>query len=145
MNVLMGIGNALRCDDGVGVYVARMFHMSGWRSLDCGTAPENFTGVVRREHPDLLLIVDAADMNIPPGEFRVIPFEKIQDVGIGTHQLPLTHLISYLGEDAGEIIFIGIQPLIVDDGEQISLSVKRGGDKLINLIENGLIGDIQIY
>jgi hydrogenase 3 maturation protease len=145
MNILMGIGNPFRSDDGVGSYIAREFNAEGWRTLDCGTAPENFTSVVRREHPHLLVIVDAADMGILPGEFRIIPGEKIRDVGFGTHQLPLSHLMRFLGDAADGIILIGIQPETVDDGELISNSVIAGAHRLMGILQSGSLDTISVF
>ncbi|MDG6256364.1 MAG: hydrogenase 3 maturation endopeptidase HyCI [Methanomicrobiaceae archaeon] len=145
MNMLLGIGNTLRRDDGIGCLVARRFSHAGWKAVECGTAPENFTAVVRRDRPDLLVLVDAADMGLAPGDLRRIPPEKIQDVGIGTHQLPLSHLIAFLAPDAGEIVFVGIQPESVADGEAISSTVMKGAERLMAAIRQGELDRIPLY
>ena len=137
MNLLLGIGNPLRGDDGAGVSVALHLRARGWQAVDCGTAPENFTGVVRRLRPDLLLLVDAAEMGLPPGEFRVVPKDRIEDVAFGTHHLPLSHLMEFLSDTAGEIRFIGIQPAVVEDGEGLSPGVEEGIRRLISLVQAG--------
>ena len=137
MNLLLGIGNSLRGDDGAGVEVARRLRAKGWQGVDCGTVPENFTGVVRRLRPDLLLLVDAAQMGIPPGELRVVPKERIEDVAFGTHHLPLSHLMEFLSDTAREIRFIGIQPAVVEDGEGLSPGVEEGVRRLISLVQAG--------
>jgi len=145
MNMLLGIGNTLRRDDGIGCVVARRFTHPGWKAIECGTAPENFTAVVRREQPDILVLVDAADMGLAPGDLRRIPADKIQDVGIGTHQLPLSHLIAYLASDAKVITFIGIQPKSVADGEAISTEVIDGAQRLMAAIRQGELDQIPVY
>jgi len=137
VKILLGIGNPLRGDDGVGVYIARHFNSEGWLSIDCGTVPENFTGVVRRHAPSLLMLVDAADMRIAPGEFRVVPKTLIEEVGIGTHSLPLTHLIRYLSPDTGEIIFVGIQPAILETMDSLSERVQAAAEKIIHILKAG--------
>ena len=142
MNVLIGIGNALRGDDGVGPWIADHFQEEGWLSLNCGTVPENFTAVIRRAAPDLLLIVDAADIGLPPGEFRVVDPSRIEDVSIGTHQLPLTHLMEYLKNSANAIVFVGIQPAKVLDEECISAEVKTGAETLMQDLREGTIAKI---
>jgi len=144
MKMLMGIGNILRCDDGIGVFVSDNFSHQDWEAVSCGTAPENFTSVVRHKKPELLVLVDAADMNIPAGEFRVIPYEKIRDVGIGTHQLPLTHLIDYLSESAEEIMLIGIQPAFVTGGDEISEGVRAGALRLTEILKAGDLERISV-
>ena len=35
--------------------------------MEAGPAPENFTGPLRRFRPDLVLLVDAAQMDAEPG------------------------------------------------------------------------------
>jgi hydrogenase 3 maturation protease len=144
MNLLLGIGNPLRGDDGAGVLAALHLKAEGWQAVDCGTAPENFTGLVRRLHPDLLLLVDAAEMGIPPGEFRVVPKDRIEDVAFGTHHLPLSHVMEFLSDTAGEIRFIGIQPAVVEDGEGLSPDVEEGVRKLLMLIHEGELDRVAV-
>jgi hydrogenase 3 maturation protease len=145
MNVLLGIGNSLLGDDGAGNYVASRYRQSGWTVFDCGTVPENFTSPVRRLHPEVLLLVDAAEMGLPAGEFRVVPRNSIADVSIGTHSLPLTHLIDYLSPDAGRILFIGIQPASMEMGAELSPAVKEGADRLMDTIRTGSLAEILIF
>jgi len=136
MNILLGVGNTLLSDDGAGIYMAESFKKEGWLSYNCGTAPENFTSIIRREQPELLLIVDAARMGLSPGEIRQIPEEKITDVSFGTHQLPLSQLTAYLREYAGKIIIIGIEPKSTDFGEELSPEIFEACKKLLKFIEN---------
>ena len=75
-NILLGIGNPLNGDDGVGIYVAEQFRKEGWIPLACGTAPENFTGIIRKTRPSCLVLVDAAAMGIFPGEYPDHSAEK---------------------------------------------------------------------
>lgn len=145
MNILMGIGNAHGLNDGVGCLVARSLAFAGWKALDCATAPENFTGVVRRERPELLVLVDAADMGLPAGSLRRISRDQIQDVGVGTHMLPLYHLIDYLRPSCGDIVFVGIQPLLRGVGEEISNPVRAAAERLLGLIQHGILNEIPLY
>jgi hydrogenase 3 maturation protease len=144
MNLLLGIGNPLRGDDGAGVYAALHLQVDGWQAVDCGTAPENFSGVVRRVHPDLLLLVDAAEMGLAPGEFRVVSKDRIEDVAFGTHHLALSHLMEFLLDAAGEIRFIGIQPAVVEDREGLSPGVEKGVRRLIWLIRAGELNRVAV-
>jgi hydrogenase 3 maturation protease len=144
VDMVLGIGNALNGDDGVGCHIARHLDSPEWISLDCGTVPENFTGIVRRERPDLLVLVDAADMHLPPGEYRIIPGDLIEEVGTGTHALPLSHLIDFLAPVAGEILFIGIQPGSLRTGDPLSEKVKRSGDEIIRIIGERRLDSIRV-
>ena len=143
-NILLGIGNPLNGDDGAGIYVSEQFNEDGWISLSCGTAPENFTGIVRKTRPTCLVLVDAAAMGISPGEYRIIPRPRIEDVGMGTHQLPLSLLIDFLSDSAERIILIGIQPERAGTGEEISLRVKEGAERLVQVLSSGGLDRIPV-
>lgn len=134
--ILMGIGNEQRADDGVGVFVARNLSTPGWLTLECHTAPESFTGVVKRHLPDYLVLVDAAELGLSPGSFRVIPPDEIKDASVGTHSLPLSLLIEYLRSSVSEeILFVGVQPKEICDGEGLSEEVERGARELMFILE----------
>ena len=145
MNILLGIGNPIRGDDGVGPYIARTFQHPSWKPIDCGTAPENFTSLVRRERPVHLILVDAADMGLSPGEFRIIPRECIVDLSFSTHGPSLQLLIKYLSSLLPDVILIGIQPGENAEGEQISPAVKKGADELKMQLAKDGIPQIPVY
>lgn len=145
VRMLLGIGNPLHGDDGVGNYVASRFRARGWNAIDCGTMPENFTAVVRRHHPEILVLVDATDLGLPPGEFRVVGSDRIEDVSLGTHNLPLSLLIGYLAESAGRVLFVGVQPAHLGEGEGLSQPVIEGAEKLITLLRTNQIGAIEAF
>jgi len=133
--VLMGLGNICRGDDGIGSFIAQNFQSDDWLVLDCGTTPENFTSLVKKTQPEYLVIVDAAQMNLEPGEFRVIPSERIDKFYLTTHNIPLSLLISYLDEWAEKIILIGIQPEKMEDFQRISERVQDSARKLIEILK----------
>lgn len=143
-NILLGIGNPLNGDDGIGIYVAEQFRKDDWIALACGTAPENFTGIIRKTRPSCLVLVDAAAMGISPGEYRIIPRDKIEDVSIGTHQLPLSFLIDFLSNTVERITLIGIQPERAGTGEEISLQVRKGADRLLYVLLSGELDRIPV-
>ena len=136
--ILMGIGNELKGDDGIGNIIAREFAEVGckdWLSLACETVPENFAAVVKRERPELLVIVDAAEMGLPAGEFRLLPKGKLNSISFGTHAMPLHLLVSHLEKYAGKILFIAVQPGKMQLGEKISADVEKSKKKLIGILE----------
>ena len=146
--IVLGLGNVLHSDDGAGPALADLISAEKSQSItafNCGTAPENFTGVVRKLHPRLLIIADASLMNMQPGTLRKIPADKIADTAVGTHMLPLSHLIEYLREDADEIIMIGIQPENLNDGDELSPEVLCAVEQLKTLILSGKTDTIPLY
>ncbi len=137
MNLLLGVGNELLGDDGLGPHLARHFSAPGWQALDCGTAPENFTSVVKRLHPEKLVLVDAAEIGLPPGEFRRLRPERAETMFISTHTIPISHLISYLEGYCDEIVLIGVQPKQLELGAGLSEEVLRGLERLLELLQAG--------
>ena len=139
--VLLGIGNPLHADDGAGPRLADMLiGVSGVTAFNCGTAPENFTGLVRKLGPDLLIIADAAEMGLPAGSVRIIPPEKIHDTSVGTHTLPLYHLVDFLADPSRKIVIIGIQPASLEWTDQVSDPVASALNEIKMMIaENNLL------
>jgi len=104
-------------DDGAGPLLAEKCQAApqgDWVVIDGGTAPENDVVAIRELRPQRLLLVDATDMGLAPGEIRVIDPDDIAEMFMmTTHNMPLNYLIDQLKEDVGEVIFLGIQPDIV--------------------------------
>ncbi len=143
MNILLGVGNELNGDDGIGVWMARNFSCDGWQAIDCFTVPENYTSEIKRSGAKKVLIVDAADMGLEAGEIRIIPKEKIGSAGFSTHSLPLSIFITHVEEITGaKIILVGIQPKQFYSG--ISEEVKKAGKKLLKILKKDDIGKIKI-
>ncbi len=142
-NVLMGIGNEMKGDDGIGNFIARKFSAPRWESIPCETVPENFTSVIKKEKPELLVIVDATEMGLDPGEIKRIPKEKLNSEMVGTHGMPLKHMVSYLEESAGKVIFIGIQPGDMVIGNEMSDAVAKAGKIVMKILQNGKIREIE--
>lgn len=135
-NILMGVGNILRGDDGIGSILAKTFKDNDWLSLDCGVVPENYTSIVKKNRPALLVILDVVEMDLKPGELRIISPEKISILHLTTHSMPLSFLISYLKDYAEKIIFIGIQPKNIDFSNSISPELSKSLKKIIKILKN---------
>jgi hydrogenase 3 maturation protease len=128
---IIGIGNPLRSDDAAGVLVARRLADSGLlRDLDsvlvveAGHAPENATAGLRRFGPQLVLLIDAAEMGETPGTIGWIRMEDIDGMSASTHTLPLSMLAKYLVLELGcDVKVIGIQPQSTEIGGPVSREV----------------------
>ena len=128
------IGNREGGDDGVGPFIADLLEKEDIDVINAETTPENYTGVVKQYHPDKLIIIDAVDMNLAPGEIRIVPENSIGEMHISTHGIPLSILIRYLKQYIDEILLIGIQPKTMYG--KISKEVEKSGITLVNLIKN---------
>jgi hydrogenase 3 maturation protease len=150
--IVLGIGNRLGGDDAAGTAVVDKINQRHQRAgapisteimaIDAGTAPESYTSVIRRHRPDLLILVDAADMDLPQGALRTIPPEKISTLAFSTHSMPLSVFLSYVKEFCGNVLLIGVQPAHTEIGEHISRAVRRSVKELAETIFDGRVGDI---
>ena len=144
--LIMCIGNREGGDDAIGPYIAdklKTFENEDFSVIDCDIVPENYTSIVKRYKPKNLIIIDATKMSLSPGEIRIVPKEKIGSMHISTHGIPLSVLIKYLEPYVEKIVLIGIEPKIFSG--KISSSVKKSGDKLIEIIKNRRVREIGIF
>jgi len=112
--LVLTVGSVLRGDDAAGPMLAKMLEtrpIADWEVIDGGQTPEDELSVIRKKAPDLLLLVDAADMGLAAGEIRLLDEKDVlSDFLITTHSLPLTFLLKELKACCKEVIFLGIQP-----------------------------------
>ena len=150
--IVLGIGNRLGADDAAGIWLvdmlnqrqhkAKNLHSREITTIDTGTAPESYTSVIRRHRPELLILVDAADMGLPPGALRTVPPEKITMLPFSTHSMPLFIFISYVKEFCGKILLVGVQPEQTETGRGISNAVRTSLKRLAEAIMEGRVAEI---
>lgn len=134
---VVGMGQTLRGDDAVGPIVAGALQGSLPRSesvliVDAGPAPENFTGKIRRFGPDLVLLIDAAELGEAAGRIRLLDHRVCTGISASTHTLPPSVIADYLiGELHCEIALLGIQPLHTDVGAPLSAPVRSAVDQAV--------------
>ncbi|MHA1595587.1 MAG: hydrogenase maturation peptidase HycI [Candidatus Baldrarchaeia archaeon] len=139
--IILGIGNELRGDDGAGVIFVRELSRENPPEnvvlLSCGQSPENFTGVILRESPSHIIIVDCADISAEPGTVSIIFENEISGIALSTHNLPLTLFLKYLRGHLPNvrILIIGIQPGVLDLGAGLSDKVRGAIDGLLKVFK----------
>ena len=141
----MCVGNRDGGDDAIGPYIADKLNdnkRGNFMVLDCGIIPENYTSIVKKYKPENLIIIDAVEMDLNPGEIRIVPEKKIGSMHISTHGIPLSVLVFYLKDYVKNIFIIGIQPKTMYG--KISEIVLNSADKLIKYIENKNIKRLKI-
>jgi len=137
----MCIGNPRNGDDGVGPYIAQIFpNTDGYDVVDCETVPENYTHLIK--DVDQVVLIDAVDMGLHPGEIRVVSPKKIGGLHISTHNLPLSLLIEYIEGEEKKTVFVGIQPKRFHG--KISKEVKEAGEKLVKIIVSKKLGKLEV-
>jgi len=127
-----GIGNVLKSDDGAGVYVSnRIISNDNILALTVETGIENYIGKINSLNPDILVLIDCADMNLPPGSFSLLDTNHIQDLTFNTHNISLSRLTDFFNMP---VYTLAIKPENIHFGENISYIVKEIADKIINRI-----------
>ena len=142
--VVMCIGNREGGDDAIGPYIADQLQPHQTADLvviDCGTVPENYTGVVKEYKPELLIIIDAVDMGMSPGDIRIVPPDRIGIMHISTHGIPLSVLITYFKEYIPTIVLLGIQPQTMSGA--MSSIVKRSANQIVDVLQTDLTHGIK--
>jgi len=141
---VLGVGNEMNGDDGAGVRVvralaARLAVTPGLLIIDGGTAPENFTGPLRRFRPDLIVEVDAAHLDQPPGTLAWVDWRDADGMSASTHTLPPSVLAGFLTSDLGcEMTLIGIQPASLEFGCGLSPAVEVAVERLAGAMADWL-------
>jgi hydrogenase 3 maturation protease len=128
------VGNQMMGDDAAGPLLAQKMQsapVENWEALDGGSAPENCLYLIREAAPEQVLVIDAADMDLPPGEIRRIGTDRLEDPFLmTTHTLPLSYLVQSLREFVPKVDLVGIQPQTVAFGYPLSAEVKRAVRRL---------------
>jgi hydrogenase 3 maturation protease len=142
---VLGVGSELRGDDIAGILVAQGFLKPSkkLKAFIGNTAPENFTGEIKRFNPTHLIIVDSADMvKTKAGTIKLIDSKDISNFSFCTHRLPLKIMADYLIKCINcEIIFLGIQPKTLDFGVSCSGDVKKAVKRVSGAIKKAAYGD----
>lgn len=134
--VIVGIGNALRGDDGFGpALIEKLKGSVEAICIDTGSAPENHIGRIVREKPQTILIVDAVHLGLMPGEYEILEKSDILRCGFSTHDISPNMFIEYLEKKTHASIYVlGVQPQSLSFGDRMSDAVKNRLDEISGLI-----------
>ncbi len=135
--LLLGVGNDIRGDDGVGSLVAREFKHPDWEVVDCGSMPENEIIRVDEDEFDVVVMVDAANMGLEPGEIRFVPRTKLGVFTMSTHALPLSLAMDFLQEKAERVVLIGIQPKYMGLKEGLTPELMKAKERIMSMLHSG--------
>jgi hydrogenase 3 maturation protease len=137
--LVVGVGNELLGDDGVGPLVAgRLERRHPGRAVDAGAVPENYLGVILEQAPEVVLFVDAADHGGPPGTWCLAPMRDLE-MRVGcTHDASLRLLASLLEAEGVRCWLVGVQPAVLGPGRAMSADVLASGRRLARLLSQAL-------
>jgi hydrogenase maturation protease len=138
--LLLGVGNLLQADDGVGVHAVReMMNLDlpdSVEIVDGGTAGIDLSSLL--EDRTRVVVIDAVDGGMEPGTlFRFAPEEiALQPESVNSlHQIGLLEAVrmaQLVGRAPGETVIIGVQPAIVDWGMSLSEPIRNCLPRIIS-------------
>ncbi|MRR34126.1 hydrogenase maturation protease [bacterium] len=135
--LILGIGNLLLCDEGVGVHVARALQREELPEnvmvLDVGTA--FLDALPEIEKADRIIIVDAMKADHAPGTVYRVPFEDCMkpECIASLHGFDLSRVIALTGRTSlPEVIVIGVEPARIDWGIELSPEIQ---DMVLPVVE----------
>lgn len=137
--VVLGMGNLLLRDEGVGVHVARAL-----KKLSLPTDVEIVDGGTSLDplflEVDKLIVVDAVRGGGEAGaiyRFRPQDIESAPGVMTSVHQIGLVEglrMASYAGVEPREIVIIGVEPKEIDWGLELTPELERKIPQLMELV-----------
>lgn len=139
---IIGIGNPLLSDDGVGVEVIRELERHALPShvkiYDGGVGGFSLLGLIDGHRE--AIFVDALEMGLEPGSVRQLDMETLQSLKprlrYSLHEVSLRECLPFLqlADNPPKITIIGIQPRRVGPGMGLSLEVKESVSEVIKII-----------
>jgi hydrogenase maturation protease len=116
--LFVGIGNVLKSDDGVGVFISnKIKETSTIQKLTVEVSIENYIGKINAINHDVLILIDCVDFGKKPGYYNLIPADELKDYTLNTHNISLKRISELFKMP---VYILGIQPKSIDFGEEIS-------------------------
>jgi len=146
---ILGIGSYLNGDDALGLLFIEEVRaiLRGTKFtvpvklFSCGTAPENFTGVIKKFRPSHIIVVDAADMGKKTGSICLVDGkDQNLNVSFSTHGLPFEIFARYIFHYMDtRMIIIGIQAKNLGFGTPVSGQVQKSIKKVASIVKEALL------
>ena len=136
MRYIIGVGNSAMSDDGVGLKVVEQIARRGLeQGFEAAAVADEGTRLLfyLTENTDKVVIVDAVDMGLEPGDYRLFRPEDVEPRktarGLTTHEgdiLKVLELAASLGYPIPAVTILGIQPGNLGPGLELSPALSEG-------------------
>lgn len=140
--LVVGIGNLLLMDEGIGVHVVRRLEEAGLplgvEAIDGGTNSYDLVDIFCQA--DDLIIVDALKGGHAPGTIYRAPLEELglkpEENGVSLHQMHFIeamNMVNLMGYHPRAVVF-GIEPHTIDWGLDLSPQVEEKMPRVLELV-----------
>ena len=135
--IILGIGNTLKADDGVGpVICQQLLGQISVEVIDAFTVPENYIGTIAKKSPDNLIVIDAIDFGAQPGTIKMFAPDSLNSISLSTHSISPRLFVDMICQDADtKVYFIGIQPTDTSLGKPLSEPVEKAANLLVSVLK----------
>lgn len=141
--LILGVGNLLLSDDGIGVVAAQQLQAlyaqhEDVQVVDGGTCGLDLLQYL--EGTERLIVVDAAYLGQSPGAIRRLEGESVPaflSQKISPHEINLPELLfsaKLVGIYPAQVVIFAVQPQTIETGIQLSPPVAQALDELLRLV-----------
>ena len=151
MAVILGIGNTLLQDEGIGIHLLNAVKEKYpcWQAdfniamIDGGTLSFDLLNIIQSDQD--LLVLDAVNLDKPPGTVYCLAAEEmdkfLSQPGKSVHEVSLQDLFDMsrlTGHLPEKRALIGIQPATIDWGSELTQSVQQSIEEALVQVEHVL-------
>lgn len=142
--LIVGAGNPLLKDEGIGVYIIEKLVRIGLPSnvqiIDCGSDLSSILTQLRSHRK--IIIIDAIRAGGEPGQVYRFNYDELKEVKNrlrSAHQLSVVEMLKLLKQtyhnlSSCKIILIGIEPETISPGTKLSKKVEASIDEAISTV-----------
>ena len=142
--VVLGLGNPLMADEGIGVYLVErvMESAAEYPAVDFVDAGTGGLSILHHiEGRRKAVVIDCAFMDEPPGAIRRFTPEEVRSTKVLAHQslheadlMRIIAMARQLGQAPDEIVIFGIQPERVEFRQGLSRTLAEKIDEYVSMI-----------
>jgi len=142
--VVLGLGNPLMADEGIGVYLVDRLAESAVGCPDVDFIDVGTGGLALLHHIEgrrRAIFLDCAYMGLAPGTIRRFRPDDVRSAKVLAHQslheadlLQILDMAGRLGQAPDEVVIFGIEPERVEPGLGLSASLMGGVDGYLALV-----------
>jgi hydrogenase maturation protease len=152
-SIIVGVGNTMMLDEGVGVHVVREMNKSGqypsgFEISEAGASSFNIIHLISSKK--IAALVDCAYMNEKPGAIRMFSPEEVKSkkiaTGLSLHEgdlIQAVRLMEHMKVLPQRLYIFGIEPEKVEPGDGLTLLLKEELKNYAAFVNRSLLSAIK--